>query len=239
VSDLRAVGLIDFAIDGERGRHIRATPKLSGIMALRALRSRGYQPDCFVIALGTNDVFVSGNAATYRIWIEAMLNEIGDHPVLWVDIVNGKKVAAAATFNSTLRDVAATHPQLVIGEWASFAALHPEWTGRDKIHLKPAGYLGRASWLTEQVVQELYHGTVPALGATCPVPVTVRLGQTNDSVLCLETRLTQLGFDVGTPDRRFNLATARAVAKFQRWHWRPPSGRADALTRQLLGLETT
>jgi hypothetical protein len=235
--DLRAAGLVDFAVTAERGRWIAPPVVKNGVKALALLRKQGYRPDCFVVALGTNEMYFLGDPVKLRARIETMLALLGDVPTLWVNVHHGGFPARAATFNAVLADAATAHGNLQIADWAPLIAAHPEWLGPDHVHLKKAGYTARADWLTGQIVDKLYAGAVPVLPAACPISHKLKYGDRNAEVVCLETRLVQLGFVLaGPPDDKYDVATARVVMRFQRWHVLPESGNTNRPTAVALGL---
>ena len=237
LADFRAAGLVDFAVTAERGRWIAPPVVKNGVKALAALRKQGYGANCFVVALGTNEMYFIADPVKLRARIEMMLAVLGDVPTLWVNVHHGGFPARAVTFNAVLVDVAATHPNVQIADWAPLIAAHPEWLGPDHVHLKNPGYKARAAWLTGQIVEKLYAGGVPALPAACLITHKLKYGDRNADVVCLETRLTQLGFVLaGPPDDKYDVATARAVMRFQRWHVLPESGNTNRSTAVALGL---
>jgi len=234
---LTTLGIHDFAIDAERGRHIRGNASKSGVRALRALRSAGYSPDCFVVALGTNDIGFSGDSSRYQTWVEEMLTEIGDLPVLWVNVARSKPLGRALAFNAVLVAMRVLHPKLRVGDWAAVAAPHPEWLGIDGIHLRLIGYAARAEWLASQILTQLFVVVPPDIVPECRVTTRLRQGVSSDEVVCLERRLEQLGWLMpGGPNRKFDLSTYRAVARFQRRHWLAPNGNVGSATALALGL---
>ena len=234
---LTTIGIHDFAIDAERGRHIRANALKSGVRALRALRKTGYSPDCFVVALGTNDIGLSGDTLRYQTWVEEMLAEIGDMPVLWVNVARAKPVGRALAFHQVLVAMRVVHPKLVVGDWAAVAAPHPEWLGIDGIHLRQVGYVARAEWLAVEILARLFEVAPPNIVPDCRITTRLRQRISSDEVVCLEMRLEQLGWPMpGGPDRRFDLSTYRAVARFQRRHWLAPNGTVGPSTALALGL---
>jgi len=208
------------------------------VRALRALRVKGFEPDCAVVALGTNDVMISADPNRYTAWIGEMLDELGEIPVLWVNVAFQKQVARARAFNEVLVAMQATRPRLAVADWFTAAEPHPEWLGPDRLHLRRAGYQYRGTWLASLILDELY-GVAPVDDAPdCTITVRLRLGTMHDDVVCLETRLEQFGFEVaGGPDRRFDVTTYRAVARFQSRHWMAPNGIVGPGTVVALGLE--
>jgi hypothetical protein len=56
-----------------------------------------------------------------------------------------------ASHNLVLYLNSVTHPTLHLADWNSYSAGHPDWFGRDGIHLSPAGTMALASYLKAQL----------------------------------------------------------------------------------------
>ena len=91
--------------------------------------------DLWVVALGTND---AGQypASQYPDLIALMLDRIGaDHLTMWVNTYMPTRARLQAAWNSALNDVAEQRPdELVVYDWAAYAAGHSGWLGADSIH---------------------------------------------------------------------------------------------------------
>jgi lysophospholipase L1-like esterase len=236
-AELTSRAITDFAVDAERGRMIRSKALKSGVRALQELRKKGYTPDCFVVALGTNDIGLTGDQDKFKTWIDEMMTEIGDHPVLWVNVARPKPTGRAIWFNAVLGERQTHWPNLLIGDWSAVLAPHPEWIAFDKIHLKKAGYAARATWLASEVLNRLYIAAPTLDLPDCSIAHRLHQGSKGPEVTCLETRLEQLGFPMpGGPDEKFDKVTYQAVARFQKWHWLPPNGATGPATVDALGL---
>jgi hypothetical protein len=126
---------------GGRGVEIKldADPD-NGLTAVTRLRATFGDSPFWVVALGTNDAEktpISG----FRQTIERMLSAIGpQHQILWINVYLPTLPAQQVAWNNALLDAQAAHDgALVVDDWASLAAQHPEWMQADNIHHSPAG----------------------------------------------------------------------------------------------------
>lgn len=180
--DLAAAGYTDIRIDAQGARSTgidaeenrvpttsgdRPTltdsnqPLVSGVTAIRNMRAGGFDPQDWMILLGTNDVAgvstdpVKGEADARRI-IERIQNELGpEKRVLWLTIWNSKIPEKAAVFNQTLIKMTAEHENLFVGDWASLVDQNPDWNV-DHVHYSTEGSKQRSSFLGK-VVGALSH----------------------------------------------------------------------------------
>jgi hypothetical protein len=107
-------------------------------------RSRNL-PDVVVVSLGTNDD--PRLVSRFGEEVRAVVDAAGpSRCVVWPTIVRPPAVGASYNgYNVTLRRVAAGHDNLLVVDWVGMVGRHPEWLGRDGIHVKPAGYRARAA----------------------------------------------------------------------------------------------
>lgn len=128
----KAVGVEQVIDDSLGGRAIieRVNGGTSGEDVLNAVNAGTPAPDCYVIALGTNDAanVAVGSAVSNADRIAKVLELTGDKPVVWPTV----KTTAAATapgcqpesmtaFNDALNAAAADHPNLKVLDWAAEA----------------------------------------------------------------------------------------------------------------------
>ena len=110
---------------------------------------RGAYRGCWVLALGTDDtanVYV-GSPVSRAARIHQMMSEIGNQPVMWVDV---KSLAADGPYaeadmllwNRALMRTCARYPNMRVYDWAS--AAKESWFISDGIHYSSAGYAARA-----------------------------------------------------------------------------------------------
>jgi len=212
----------------------------SGITALQTMRASGYQPDCIVIALGTNDLGIWKGATKFRSAIEAMLTEIGEGPrVLWVNVSWRNFRSTGAVFNEVLTELVGSYSNLSVADWAAQVAQHPRWLSRDGVHQSITGRREWARFVARSAAATIGIGMTPGPPApNCSVvAVPVKVGTSGSDALCVETRLYQLRYQPGNPDSRVWWNTYRALKSWQGLHGLAATGRLDALTRTALGLD--
>jgi hypothetical protein len=160
ISGLEAAGFTAL-VDAEPSRRISAavSPPYSGVRAALAMRATWGDADCWVIALGSNDLIRGADdRATATALIEEMLVAVSPGARVWwmnVDYHHDSRtsfdfVAATATFNLALSDRASSDPSFHIIDWYSLAEAHPEWFF-DPVHVDRVGSIARA----EQIVGAL------------------------------------------------------------------------------------
>ncbi len=151
-------------VDGVINRRIPATAPVSGVLAARAIRATNGEADCWVIALGTNDISGGVTASRARALVAEMLAEVTPKArVWWVNVdfrpVEGAAVdyaAATQTFNAVLNERAASDPRFEVIDWYTLAESHPEWFLKsdgtaDPVHVNSAGYTARAAQVVDVI----------------------------------------------------------------------------------------
>lgn len=160
VSGLSAAGFTAL-VDAQPSRRIpaAASPPYSGVRAALAMRAAWGDAECWVIALGSNDLIRGADdPATATALIEEMLAAVTPGARVWwmnVDYHPDSRTsfdfaAATATFNRTLSERASWDPLFHIIDWYSLAVAHPEWFF-DPVHVDRVGSIARA----EQTVAAL------------------------------------------------------------------------------------
>jgi lysophospholipase L1-like esterase len=140
-----------FQIEARSGRKTTTTlsTATSGLEAVRRIREGGFDPELWIIALGTNDArstYSTPGAATAM--IEAMLAEIGSgHDVIWIDVYLRDHDAQADAWNAALRSAALRHRRLTIADWQSVVDANPQWVVDDGVHLDITGSLARNEYV--------------------------------------------------------------------------------------------
>jgi hypothetical protein len=153
ISGLAAAGFTAM-VDAQPSRRIPAAvaPPYSGVRAALAIRADWGDADCWVIALGSNDLIRGAdNRSTATALIEEMLAAVSAGARVWwtnVDYHHDSRtsfdfVAATATFNLALSDRASSDPSFHIIDWYSLAEAHPEWFF-DPVHVDRVGSIARA-----------------------------------------------------------------------------------------------
>lgn len=152
IADLAADEGIDLDLSAQSGRRIP-----EGIPELERLAPGA---DLVVVALGTNDAAATGvDESSATALIESALAAIDDdQPVLWVNVYRDAGDEAgqqAQAFNRALVAAAGRHDELVVLDWASYVADHPEVVAEDRVHDTPEGAAQRARWLRDAIVDTL------------------------------------------------------------------------------------
>lgn len=148
-------------IDAQPSRRIPETVRApySGVTAVRQVRSTWGDADCWVIALGSNDlIFGGGDPVVASSMIDSMLAVVTPGSrIWWVNLdyhrdpqVPFDFVGASSNFNAMLDARAAVDVELTVIDWYSLAESHPEWFF-DPVHVDAIGSRARA----EQVVNAL------------------------------------------------------------------------------------
>ena len=154
-AELRAAGH-DFAVDAQPSRRIpaRVAAPYSGVTAARAVRATFGEADCWMVALGSNDlVYGGGVRSEANGMIDEMLAAVSSGASVWWVNVNYRRdprsgfdfVAASAVFNDVIADRAATDPDLHVVDWYSLSESHPEWFF-DPVHVDRAASIVRAEF---------------------------------------------------------------------------------------------
>ena len=176
-ADLAATGWAKAEIDGKGSRRTVFQPEDgepdSGISAVRKFRDAGFDPQNWIIALGTNDLttvvgntdvllyqeLVSSGAQNpleaeafddVRMLIRTMLDELGsDKRVLWVNLLVQGKEIQSEIFNRVLASLSTDYPNLYIADWSGLAAQNPEWFASDGVHYTSTGYQERSEMIAQ------------------------------------------------------------------------------------------
>ena len=148
-------------IDAQPSRRIPETVRApySGVTAARQVRSTWGEADCWVVALGSNDlIFDGGDPIVAASMIDSMLAVVTPNSRVWwvnVDYHRDPRIAfdfvgASLRFNAALDARAATDANLTVIDWYSLAEAHLDWFF-DPVHVNDTGSRARA----EQVVEAL------------------------------------------------------------------------------------
>ncbi|WP_168929539.1 acyltransferase family protein [Nocardioides sp. GY 10113] len=116
-----------------------------------AVAARGDVDDdtCWVVAMGTNDAanLAVGGVYSARQRVDLLMEEIGDHPVLWLTVRSQLRSGPYAdahmvAFDRELVGACERHPTLRLYDWR--AEVRPEWFVADGVHFTSEGYRQRA-----------------------------------------------------------------------------------------------
>ena len=154
-SELRSAGY-DYHVDAQPSRRIpeRVREPYSGVKAARAVRASFGDADCWMVALGSNDlVYGAGDALEANEMIDEMLAAVSPGASVWWVNVNYHRdprtsfdfVAATATFNAAVAERAAADPDLHVIDWYTLSEAHLEWFF-DPVHVDRAASIVRAEF---------------------------------------------------------------------------------------------
>lgn len=150
-SGLAGLGLDAYVVDGVRNRRISATSN-SGVLTARSIRATRGEANCWVIALGTNDITSSvTTTALSRTAVSEMIAEVTPQArVWWVNVDVRSLDQSTRTFNSVLNERAAADLRFQVIDWYALAGSHPEWFV-DAVHVNSAGYTARAALILDSI----------------------------------------------------------------------------------------
>ncbi len=153
---------VDYVVDGVGARRVsvNALPAArSGVLAARSIRATSGEADCWVVALGTNDINSGVTTPTRaQATIAEMLTEIPTPArVWWVNIdfraIEGAGVdypAMTQMFNAALAQRDAADARFRVIDWYTLAQSHPEWFA-DAVHVTSAGYSARGELIVNSL----------------------------------------------------------------------------------------
>ncbi|MGB8860392.1 MAG: GDSL-type esterase/lipase family protein [Ilumatobacteraceae bacterium] len=170
-----------FQLEARSGRKTTTTlaSATSGLEAVRRIRDGGFDPELWIIALGTNDVRPTyGKPGTAAAMVDAMMAEIGPgHDVIWVNVYLRDSPAETDAFNEVLRKAATRHRRLTIADWLSVVLANPQWVTADGVHLDLTGSLARNEFVAGVGLVPGCEGEPPgAPAATPPIIATASAG---------------------------------------------------------------
>jgi hypothetical protein len=141
-------------VDAQPSRRIPSSvpAPYSGVMAAREVRATFGDADCWVVALGSNDLPYGGlDRASIGGWFDEMLGAVtpGAH-VWWVNVDYHRDprwafdfVGATSLFNAALADRASDDPYLDVIDWHALAEANVHWFF-DPVHVDRTGSIARA-----------------------------------------------------------------------------------------------
>lgn len=195
-------------------------------------RLSGQLGTALVMMEGYNDPVDRFGEAVDAVVAEARAQGVSS--VLWLTL----RTAGAPRFgghNDVLEQRAQQYRgYLVLADWATYSAGHPDWVGNGGIHLSRTGAPALAQFIADSVAGLL--GAAPA-----PAPATswadVRAGDRGARVTQVQQALLGRGIRlVGGADGFFGARTKAAVVAFQRSSGLTRSGIVDNATAHALGI---
>lgn len=153
-AELAAAGFTWF-VDARPSRRIPAAVGNNGVAAARAARGSWGEADCWVVALGSNDIVFGGGEtiAAATALIDEMLAAITPGASAWWVNVDYHRdwrtgrdmVAATGRFNEALDRRSTTDPKLTVIDWYSLAEANLHWFF-DPVHVDRTGSIARAEF---------------------------------------------------------------------------------------------
>ncbi len=153
VSGLRDAGF-DAVVDAQPSRRIPGSVRApySGVAAAASVRATFGDAECWVVALGSNDLIFGGDEpARATAMIDEMLAAVTPGAAVWWVNVNYHRdprtnfafAAATRTFNAALADRAAGDPALTVIDWYTLSEANLDWFF-DPVHVDRTGSIARA-----------------------------------------------------------------------------------------------
>lgn len=144
----------DAFVDAQPSRRIPDSVRApySGVKAARAVRASFGEAECWVIALGSNDlVFGAGADATAAALVDQMLAAVTPGARVWWVNVNYHRdpdiafgfPAATAVFNRAVADRAGRDPLVTLIDWYTLSEANLGWFF-DPVHVDRTGSIERA-----------------------------------------------------------------------------------------------
>ena len=154
-SGLRDAGYEAF-VDAQPSRRIPASVRApySGVRAALAARATFGEADCWLVALGSNDLVMGADEAeTASALVHEMLDATTDGAtVYWVNVnyhrdprVSFDFPRATAVFNGLVDAIAATNDRVVVVDWFTYSEANRQWFF-DPVHVDRAGSIARAAF---------------------------------------------------------------------------------------------
>lgn len=154
---LKTAGFTRYKIVREIGR-----PISWGSLQLRKSRSTGFSPGRIFMELGTNDLKATTTQQGYQQKIDNFMNEANGVPVMWSTgvIFSEPGLVSSDTFKKALDESLKKYPNLSILDWASYAKLHREWVGVDKIHYSRIGSTSQSDCIVRGLKLQVSGSTI-------------------------------------------------------------------------------
>jgi hypothetical protein len=142
------------AVDAHPSRRIPSSvpAPYSGVTAATEVRATFGEADCWVVALGSNDLPYGGlDRVSIGGWFDEMLAAVTPGARVWwvnVDYHRDPRwgfdfVRATSLFNAALADRASADPHLDVIDWHALAEANPQWFF-DPVHVDRTGSIARA-----------------------------------------------------------------------------------------------
>lgn len=155
---LDSLGVKKVVIDGIEGRRMtgHSPGKPPGIDAVEAIIATGFEPDVWVIELGTNDVGAQVKPDAFQDDMEAILALLPRAtPVVWVNVYLGHRIEATEEANEIITTVTAARPQTMVADWHNLATGKPELLTDDGVHLHERGEVAYSLVIADAVAKSV------------------------------------------------------------------------------------
>lgn len=154
-SELAAAGF-EYAVDAQPSRRIPEAVRApySGVKAARSIRATFGEADCWVVALGSNDLIFGGDEpGRAAAMIDEMLAALTPGAAVWWVNVNYHRdprtsfdfVAATHAFNQAVAASAARIPSMTVIDWYTLSEANLDWFF-DPVHVDRAASIVRAEF---------------------------------------------------------------------------------------------
>lgn len=182
---IRSKDIGPFRCDIQGARSINRVSKRfpSAISAIRTARAAGFDPPCYLLALGSNDLWVvkrKKNSAPAM--IDAIMNEIGPDRTVGFLTLYTVHQSSAPKFNAALREATKRWPNLHIMDWAAVARRNVRWHNEGGVHYTMRGAIARNRYLAHAMVR-----TVKIARSQPPVTTTTTTSSTTTSTTTSST----------------------------------------------------
>lgn len=173
VGQLRAAGWGPVRATAICGGRTQGTTQFSALTTLAEWRRSGFDPQLYVVALGSNDVgFCENRVADCRAGIDGVLRTIGgDRHVVWQNISHPQPSWETA-WNQALADARAVTPLMVVADWLSAVNANPALTTWDRVHAAD----GPAYTLRSKIAVDAAAPWARATSSATPAPAPVAVG---------------------------------------------------------------
>ncbi len=144
-------------VDGQVSRRVpeEVPNPWSGVKIVRQLKAAGVDAPCWIVALGSNDVYwvqktpgygptPTGTVDNYLDWMLDEIRADGPRRVWWVNLHHRKFFTETQIFNTRLNERAAADSDLASIDWFTLSSANLRWF-QDTVHVDATGYDARAA----------------------------------------------------------------------------------------------
>jgi len=153
---LKAKKIGPFRCDIQGARSIDRPSKRfpSAISAVRNARAQGFDPPAYLLALGSNDLWVvKRKKDSAPKMIDKIMEEIGEDRTVGFLTLYTVHQSSAPKFNRALREATKRWPNLHIMDWAAIAKRHRNWHNKGGVHYTMKGAIQRNKFLADAMIK--------------------------------------------------------------------------------------